>query len=277
MDGTGLLFYNARYYDPVLARFVSPDTVVPGAANGSLDGIALKPLTVGFVEPGFVAQLNAENQYGPWFTLSDRERQQLGSPMGPMNPQSLNRYAYGLNNPVKYTDPTGHWAISLGITISGGSGFGGLMGVGVTFDGQGNIAIYRTTTELSQQGLPKAVIAGSSAGIGFSLAALVDTPTSTPTVDDMAGRGFMAGFNLPTSYPPLGVDVDYVAAIDSEGQPTAQGIGVGAGPGVGLDGHMIVTTTTLHGKNLPQRILSEIDQRMVSSQYSRGGHPHGLR
>jgi RHS repeat-associated protein len=31
----------------------------------------------------------------------------------PSNPQSLNRYSYALNNPVKYTDPTGHksfWA-----------------------------------------------------------------------------------------------------------------------------------------------------------------------
>jgi len=27
----------------------------------------------------------------------------------PGNPQSLNRYAYTLNNPVKYTDPTGHY------------------------------------------------------------------------------------------------------------------------------------------------------------------------
>jgi RHS repeat-associated protein len=117
LDGTGLLFYNARYYDPVLARFVSPDTVVPGAANGSLDGVALKSLTVGFVEPGFVAQLNAENQYGPWFMLSDRERQQLGSPMGPTNPQALNRYSYGLNNPVKYTDPSGHFVAALALPL----------------------------------------------------------------------------------------------------------------------------------------------------------------
>ncbi|MCB8953070.1 MAG: RHS repeat-associated core domain-containing protein [Ardenticatenales bacterium] len=27
---------------------------------------------------------------------------------GPANPQSLNRYAYALNNPVRYTDPSGH-------------------------------------------------------------------------------------------------------------------------------------------------------------------------
>jgi RHS repeat-associated protein len=27
------------------------------------------------------------------------------------NPQSLNRYSYTLNNPVKYTDPSGHWVV----------------------------------------------------------------------------------------------------------------------------------------------------------------------
>jgi RHS repeat-associated protein len=30
-DSTGLMFYNARMYDPVLARFVSPDSIVHGA------------------------------------------------------------------------------------------------------------------------------------------------------------------------------------------------------------------------------------------------------
>ncbi len=53
---TGLLYYGARYYDPALGRFISPDTVVPGAAN----------------------------------------------------PQALNRYSYCYNNPIRYTDPTGH-------------------------------------------------------------------------------------------------------------------------------------------------------------------------
>ncbi|HBW67875.1 MAG TPA: hypothetical protein DEF43_12085 [Chloroflexus aurantiacus] len=27
---------------------------------------------------------------------------------GPVNPQDLNRSAYALNNPLTYTDPTGH-------------------------------------------------------------------------------------------------------------------------------------------------------------------------
>jgi len=49
--------YGARFYDPLLGRFISADTVVPGAGN----------------------------------------------------PQALNRYAYVLNNPLRYTDPSGHW------------------------------------------------------------------------------------------------------------------------------------------------------------------------
>ncbi len=42
----------------------------------------------------------------------------------PSNPQSLNRYAYGLGNPVKYRDPTGHWVetafdiVSIGLDIA---------------------------------------------------------------------------------------------------------------------------------------------------------------
>lgn len=53
---TGLMHYNARYYDPTTARFVSPDTIVPN----------------------------------------------------PYNPQDLNRYTYVTNNPLTFSDPTGH-------------------------------------------------------------------------------------------------------------------------------------------------------------------------
>jgi RHS repeat-associated protein len=56
-DTTGLYYYGARYYDPLLARFITPDTVI----------------------------------------------------QSPYDPQTLNRYAYCRNNPVVYTDSTGHW------------------------------------------------------------------------------------------------------------------------------------------------------------------------
>jgi len=34
---------------------------------------------------------------------------------GPANPQSWNRYTYGYNNPVKYSDPTGHYVVDSGV------------------------------------------------------------------------------------------------------------------------------------------------------------------
>ena len=32
-DATGLLYYNARYYDPALGTFISPDSIVPNPAR----------------------------------------------------------------------------------------------------------------------------------------------------------------------------------------------------------------------------------------------------
>jgi len=53
----GLLFYNARYYDSALGRFIQADTIVPN----------------------------------------------------PAHPQDLNRYSYAANNPLRFSDPSGHW------------------------------------------------------------------------------------------------------------------------------------------------------------------------
>jgi RHS repeat-associated protein len=56
-DETGFYNFKARLYDPVIGRFISPDTIVPN----------------------------------------------------PGDSQSLNRYSYVLNNPLKYTDPSGYF------------------------------------------------------------------------------------------------------------------------------------------------------------------------
>ena len=132
VDSTGLVYYglaqghspyyHARYYDPTLARFISPDSIVPGAslgAGGALGTVGMMGqeqsslLTVDFHEGALLSGLNGDNalvlQKGYWFQLSEQDRRQRArEPWGPQNPQALNRYAYVLDNPIRYTDPTGH-------------------------------------------------------------------------------------------------------------------------------------------------------------------------
>ena len=104
LDSTGLLYYNARYYDPVLARFISADSMVPSAALGTGGALGTlgpasdqshRTLTVDYHEPGFVTAVNGENASG-------------GATDAPVDPQALNRYSYAINNPVRFDDPTGH-------------------------------------------------------------------------------------------------------------------------------------------------------------------------
>ncbi len=50
------------------------------------------------------------------------------------NPQNLNRYAYVLNNPYKYTDPDGRETYQVGVSFTGvGTGIGGAYGEGIVF------------------------------------------------------------------------------------------------------------------------------------------------
>ncbi|MBK9943309.1 MAG: RHS repeat-associated core domain-containing protein [Kouleothrix sp.] len=155
-SGTGLLYYHARYYDPVLGRFVSADSVVPGSASGGMDGVQLRPLTVDFHEPGFLGQIASEN----------RGNDDKLNTMGLQNPQALNRYSYTQNNPLRWIDSTGHWTASVCLCFSGDVVFGGgSVGFELSFDGEGNIGVgysWDTVATTAAAG------AGVSLDIGYS-------------------------------------------------------------------------------------------------------------
>ena len=144
LDGTNLLYYHARYYDPLLSRFVSPDTIVPGIQDGkggaadSIGAVQNHKLTVDYHEPGFISAVQKEHdltlEKGFWFQLQeeDREGADLKDPWGPANPQALNRYAYVMNNPVRYSDPSGHILMLLG-ALALGIGSGVALDIGIDY------------------------------------------------------------------------------------------------------------------------------------------------
>ncbi len=57
----------------------------------------------------------------------------------PGNPQALNRYAYVLNNPLRYTDPMGHWTEAELAAILGENWRALYFGKGAVFEGKENL------------------------------------------------------------------------------------------------------------------------------------------
>jgi RHS repeat-associated protein len=115
LDATGLLYYHARYYDPALGRFISPDSVVPGAG-----GLTITP------SDATAAALFAQGS-----------KDEDGHPTTPQNPQDLNRYTYANNNPVRYTDPSGHCygPLAPACAAAGPPGWAGLAATAVVVAG----------------------------------------------------------------------------------------------------------------------------------------------
>ncbi len=113
--GIGLYYYNARWYDAKLGRFLQGDALVPSYSSGN-EGInktmSIIPLTVDFTNSTILKDLQEENSellnFGSWFQLNDGEREQVDCPYGPKEVISLDRFSYVKNNPLKFNDPTGN-------------------------------------------------------------------------------------------------------------------------------------------------------------------------
>lgn len=74
--------------------------------------VELRSLTVDFHKIEFLTELRAEISFtqnkGFWFKPEVQDISEAKIPWGPENPQTLNRFAYVLNNPLRFIDPTGN-------------------------------------------------------------------------------------------------------------------------------------------------------------------------
>ena len=113
-----LYYYNVRWYDPSIMRFIQPDSIVPSIGEGG------NPIAIGYVPQGNYSALVVdyhENQFLYQLNQENRARLQYPNirlPNVPTNPQAFDRYAYSFNNPVKYNDPSGHCPFCIVITVA---------------------------------------------------------------------------------------------------------------------------------------------------------------
>ncbi|WP_322802217.1 RHS repeat-associated core domain-containing protein [Thermoflexus sp.] len=111
----------------------------------------------------------------------------------PGNPQALNRYAYVYNNPLRYTDPSGHcpWCLAIGL--------GALIGAGVSYGVQvaanirQNGLTVQAFTNVNWAVVGAGAVAGAVGGATFGLGTAVLGTGLAGTVAAGALSGAAAG------------------------------------------------------------------------------------
>jgi RHS repeat-associated protein len=181
-----LYYYGARWYDPLLGRFVQPDTIVP-SAQGT---------------------------------------------------QAFDRYAYVNNNPLRYTDPSGHCifgvdtvvCITVGLMIAGA-----VTGYGIqVYDNmqQGMDFSEALTTNITLDKIwSGAVIGGGFAVAGYATASIVTTITTIVNSNTTAianTRTEAVGTSSTNAYDNLSQVSNYWVKPYSTLQEELTGIGLQA-------------------------------------------------
>lgn len=111
------------------------------------------------------------------------------------DPQSQNRYVYCLNNPHKYTDPTGHAVHQAGVEF----GLGVYSIVGASFGAEIGYAWSDNEYTEEDQGLYIEISAGVGVGFGVSLVGGSHTYSATATsVEELEGSGYETSFEIST-------------------------------------------------------------------------------
>lgn len=217
---SGLDYFGARYYGSALGRFTSPDEFKGGFDN--LDGtaaFAAGPL--------------------PYADLSD--------------PQTLNKYVYTRNNPLRYIDPDGHdiWDYLSGVANAFGSD--NLAGAGRVKGGNDDYRLGQTVGDVV------AVVTGSIEALGGGGEAVVTSPAALTGVGAVApAAGVAVAVHGATTAAVAGGHLVTAAASkvdDIAGQIEQGGYGVTANPKTpNQEGNVTITHPDQPGAKVNVRV-----------------------
>ncbi|MGO9221103.1 MAG: RHS repeat domain-containing protein [Streptosporangiaceae bacterium] len=157
LSGTGFYQMGARWYDPYIAQWIQPDTMVPD----------------------------------------------------PTDPQTLNRYVYADNNPLRYTDPSGHDVGCPGCDASDAGILGELAGT------SGSEAAWNYFVSVFNS--PALAWEGPGLPPNFRPEELAQEPASAPYVIGGVAVAAVAVAGLPEDSPVLPVAGAAVEALITEG------------------------------------------------------------
>jgi len=172
---------------------------------------------------------------------------------GAGNPQALNRYAFVLNNPVKYTDPTGHFAWVPVLALAGAAvGAGIYIGTSLASGRTMNVADGLIAAGVGAAG---GALIGTGIGFGAGIGMFAAIGAGTGVLSGQVGYSLTAGTDYNSTEMAVTAGINGVAgavsgAVGAPMSPLTPGaaavaqIGISAAAGAG----QYAATETLRGR-----------------------------